>query len=137
SIQGTVRTLSSEARALYERRIGEIAAATAIAYGCRASCEYRHGYPITANDPRAVATFERVARDSIGAAQVRRVTHPVMIGEDFAYYGLEVPSCFFALGLRPTGHESMPDLHQPDFDFTDAAIPIGVELFCRLALRER
>jgi len=136
SIHGTVRTLTQGTRALIERRIGEIASAMALAHGCAARYEYRHGYPITSNDPTAVATFERVACESIGADRVRQVPHPVMVGEDFAYYGLEVPGCFFALGLRPPEASTMPDLHQPDFDFSDAAIPLGVELFCRLALRE-
>jgi hypothetical protein len=30
----------------------------------------------------------------------------------------------------------MPDLHQPDFNFNDDSIATGVEMFCRLALRE-
>ena len=42
---------------------------------------------------------------------------------------------FFVLGLIPQGKSSMPDLHQPDFNFNDDAIATGVEMFCRLALR--
>lgn len=135
SVHGTVRTLTADTRELLERRIGEIASATAMAHGCSAQSEYRRGYPITSNDAGAVAVFERVAAETIGAPMVRSVPHPVMVGEDFAYYGQEVPSCFFALGLRPQDQTTMPELHQPDFDFSDAAIPIGIELFCRLALR--
>lgn len=59
-----------------------------------------------------------------------------MGGEDFAYYGRHVPACFFFLGLRPRGAARFPALHQPDFDFNDDAIPIGVELMCGLALKE-
>jgi len=134
TINGTVRTLSAGARTLYERRIAEIATATAQAYGCKATAVYRLGYPITENDPRAVDRFERVARATIDPERVRTVSQPEMVGEDFAFYGLEVPSCLFTLGLRPAGVESMPDLHEPDFDFTDDAIPLGIELFCNLAL---
>ncbi len=134
-IKGTVRTLTSETRALIERRIGEVAAGVAMAHGCTASVSYRHGYPITSNHPEAVATFEAVARGTVGEDLVRTVPHPVMVGEDFAYYGMEIPACFFALGLCRPDRTSMPDLHQPDFDFVDEAIPLGIELFCRLALR--
>ena len=44
----------------------------------------------------------------------------------------------FALGLIPPGEKegAVPDLHQPTFNFNDAAIPIGIEIFCRLALRK-
>lgn len=135
TIQGTVRTLSAESRTLFERRIAEIASGIALAHGCHATSTYRHGYPITSNDAGAVACFERVAKGIVGADRLRHVPHPVMVGEDFAFYGQEVPSCFFALGLRPPQVSSMPDLHQPDFDFTDAAIALGVELFAGLALR--
>jgi metal-dependent amidase/aminoacylase/carboxypeptidase family protein len=31
----------------------------------------------------------------------------------------------------------MPCVHHPLFDFTDAAIPIGVRMFCGLALQDR
>ncbi|MBX3356046.1 MAG: amidohydrolase [Phycisphaeraceae bacterium] len=135
TIQGTVRTLSAESRQLYERRIAEIASAIALAHGCSTESTYRHGYPITSNHPTAVDRFEHEARRIIGADRVRTVPHPVMVGEDFAFYGQEVPSCFFALGLRRPEWNSMPDLHQPDFDFTDDAMALGMELFASLALR--
>jgi metal-dependent amidase/aminoacylase/carboxypeptidase family protein len=59
-----------------------------------------------------------------------------MGGEDFSYYGHHVPACFFFLGLRPPGAQAYPALHQPDFDFNDEALPIGVEMLCRLGLSE-
>jgi metal-dependent amidase/aminoacylase/carboxypeptidase family protein len=31
----------------------------------------------------------------------------------------------------------MPSLHHPRFDFNDAVIATGVELFCQLALNDR
>ena len=57
-----------------------------------------------------------------------------MGGEDFAFYGREAPACFFWLGLLPDGQTRYPNLHAPEFDFNDAAIPLGVELMCELAL---
>ena len=57
-----------------------------------------------------------------------------MGGEDFSYYGLHVPACFFMLGLRPESMASYPKLHAPNFDFNDDAIPVGVEAMCRLAM---
>ena len=32
--------------------------------------------------------------------------------------------------------EPFPALHQPDFDFNDEAMPVGVEMLCRVALCE-
>ncbi|MHC5005124.1 MAG: M20 metallopeptidase family protein, partial [Planctomycetota bacterium] len=132
---GTVRTLSSANHALAQKRLRDIATQVAAAHGCEARLDYQLGYPVTRNDPGAVATFNAVARAALGKERVEVLEHAVMGGEDFAFYCQEVPSCFFALGLLPEGQAHMPDLHQPTFDFNDQAIATGVELFCRLAIR--
>jgi hippurate hydrolase len=59
---------------------------------------------------------------------------PVMGGEDFAFYGAHVPSCYWTLGLAPGG-APYPPLPAPDIDFNDDAIATGVELMCGLAIR--
>jgi len=133
---GTVRTLTPEVLALTQKRIEEIATGIAKAYGCEASFDYRLGYPVTRNDPGAVDLFNDVARQALGDERVLTLPQPVMGGEDFAFYCQKVPSCFFVLGLIPPGKKSVPDLHQPTFNFNDDAIATGVEMFCRLALHD-
>jgi len=134
-VSGTVRSLTPEVQQLTQRRIDEIVSGIAKAYGCEAKFEYRLGYPVTRNDASAVETFNKVASQAVGEQRVVDLPSPVMGGEDFAFYCEKVPSCFFVLGLIPPGKKSVPDLHQPDFDFNDDAIATGVEMFCRLALR--
>ena len=134
-ISGTVRTLTPQVMQLTQRRINEIATGVAKAYGCEATFEYRLGYPVTLNDAGAVDLFNGIARQTLGDDRVLDLPRPVMGGEDFSFYSQVVPSCFFVLGLIPPGKQSMPDLHQPDFNFNDDAIATGVEMFCRLALR--
>ena len=134
-IGGTVRTLSPDVQRTAERRMREIAEGIAKAHGCEARFDFQKGYPPTVNDPQAVEVFREVAAESIGQDHVVHFDNPIMGGEDFAFYGQVVPACFFALGLIPKADPSMPELHQPKFDFNDDAIPLGVELFCRLALR--
>jgi amidohydrolase len=135
-ISGTVRTLTPDVLHLTQRRIEEIATNTAKAHGCEATFEYRLGYPVTRNDAGAVEIFNTIAASTLGDQNVINLPNPVMGGEDFAFYCQEVPSCFFVLGLIPPGKKNVPDLHQPTFDFNDDAIAIGVEMFCRLALRQ-
>lgn len=134
-ISGTVRTLTPQTFELAHRRLHEIAAGVAQGYGCEAKVEYRQGYPVTRNDAGAVEIFNTVARDALGKDRVQDIEHPVMGGEDFSFYSQVAPSCFFLLGLIPPDKTALPDLHQPDFNFNDDAIAIGVEMFCRLALR--
>ncbi|MEN0020914.1 MAG: amidohydrolase [Planctomycetota bacterium] len=137
-LEGTIRTLTAETRSATERRFKDIVTATARAHGCDADIDWRPGYPVTHNHDDATETFFEVARRAIGDDRVQLMPDPAMGGEDFSYYGLHVPACFFTLGLTP-GHEgfglaSVPQLHQPTFDFNDDAIALGVELMVRLAL---
>ena len=135
-LAGTVRTLTPEVRQLARRRLGEIAEGVARAHGCRAIVDYQQGYPPTVNHPEAVEIFRNVAGEAFGPGRVLELEQPVMGGEDFAFYGQVVPACFFALGLVPDGAAIPAELHQPTFNFNDDAIATGVEIFCRLALRE-
>jgi metal-dependent amidase/aminoacylase/carboxypeptidase family protein len=134
-IKGTYRSLSEATRSLIERRLVEVAAGIAAAHGCAARCEPIRNYPVTVNDAGAVARFEEVARRALGAGRVRTLAAPVMGGEDFAFYGPHAPGCYWCLGLAPDA-APYPPLHAPDFDFNDDAIATGVELMCRLAVRE-
>lgn len=137
-LAGTVRTLAPEVQQLAEQRLREIADGVAAAHGCQAEVEYQLGYPPTVNHPEAVEILNAVAKHAFGPQRVLQVEQPVMGGEDFAYYGQVVPACFFVLGLVPDGLDgtTMPQLHQPTFNFNDDAIATGVEIFCRLALRD-
>lgn len=135
-LAGTVRSLTPEVRDLLRRRMQTIADGIAQAHRCTAELDYHDGYPPTVNDPEAVSIFRAVSIEAIGADHVHEMERPVMGGEDFAFYGQVVPACFFVLGLVPDGVDDPPDLHQPKFNFNDDAIPLGIELFCRLALRE-
>jgi len=131
---GTVRTLRNETKTLAKRRFIGITEGTARALGCEARVDYIDGYPVTENDPDATERFFCVARQALGGDKTERIDQATMGGEDFSYYGHHVPACFFFLGLRPRNAETYPTLHQPDFDFNDDALPVGIEMLCELAL---
>jgi amidohydrolase len=133
---GTVRALFAEAQQTLKDGLHEVAGLVAKAHGCTADIKYTTGYPVTKNDPGATEVYQAIAEDILGPSCAPLFALPVMGAEDFAYYGQHVPACFFALGLIPPGQDSMPCVHHPMFDFNDAAIPIGVRMFCGLALQE-
>ena len=62
-----------------------------------------------------------------------------MGAEDFSYYLLEKPGCYFLIGNgdgthRDGGHGMGPCmLHNPSYDFNDDLIPLGGSLWVRLA----
>ena len=137
TLSGTVRALHQEAMDVVRARLEEVVEAVPAAHGCRGELDYLVGYPVTRNDPAEVDVVHATARDVVGADRVQPMESPVMGAEDFSYYCEQVPSCFFALGLLPPGRDEMPSLHHPCFDFNDAVIGTGVELFCHLALKDR
>jgi amidohydrolase len=132
---GTIRTLRPQTREMAKQRFFALVENIAQAMGCTAQIKWMPGYPVTSNDPDATETFFNIARTTFGQGNVERIEQPTMGGEDFAYYGQRVPACFFLLGLKPRGAASYPTLHQPDFDFNDDALPIGIRALVECALR--
>ena len=126
--EGTVRTLSPEAR-LQAREAME-RRARGIAQGARCELQFRWepGYPPTINDPAMAQYVLTVARQSLGDKRVLPLARPTMGGEDFAYYLDKVPGCFFFLGLCPPGRDPYPPLHTDRFDFVDEAMATGIPI---------
>ena len=62
-----------------------------------------------------------------------------MGAEDFSYFLLEKPGCYFLIGNgdgahRDGGHGMGPCmLHNPSYDFNDELIPLGGSLWVRMA----
>ncbi len=129
----TLRCLKPQTRTLARQRLTQVVEGTCAAMGCTSEITWEDGYPVTYNDPALTEWFFKLSDAALGSERVVRVPEPTMGGEDFSFYAQRVPSVFFCLGLRPQGVERYPTLHQPDFDFNDDAIPLGVEMFCRLA----
>ena len=74
-----------------------------------------------------------VAVELLGADAVTG-TAQSLGGEDFAWILGRVPGSLARLGVRRHELADAADLHRGTFDLDEAAIPIGVRLFGRLAL---
>lgn len=130
---GTVRTLRPEVQAQLEAAIERMATGIAQAHGMQAQVDYRQGYPATVNSLREAEFCRQVAAEVVGEAQVRTDLPPSMGAEDFAYMLRERPGCYVWLGNGPG--EGGCTLHNPRYDFNDAALPIGAAYWVRLAER--
>lgn len=75
------------------------------------------------NNPEAVAVLQKACeRVGLGVAMQDR---PQRWSEDFGQFGKGAKAAMFWLGSG----EDQPQLHNPDYDFPDAAIPVGAGLF--------
>ena len=60
----------------------------------------------------------------------------VMMGaEDFSYFLRHRPGCFFFVGAGNEARGIVHPHHSPRFDIDEDALPIGSELFLRIAER--
>jgi amidohydrolase len=132
-ISGTVRTLGEPPRRLLRQSIERRCAGVAAAQGCQLRFEWNEGYPATINDPALADYVGKTARVALGADRFIPTPRPSMGGEDFAYYLEKVPGCFFFLGVCPPRQDSYFLLHTSRYDFTDAALAVGMRMFVALA----
>ena len=127
TLKGTCRTLKPETRDLLERRMREVCAGIAAAFGAKISIEYNRGYPITFNHEKETDFAITVASDVSGKENVVTDIPPTMGAEDFSYMLEERPGTMIFIGNGDTA-----GLHHPAYDFNDDVIPAGVSYWGRL-----
>lgn len=127
-LKGTVRTMSKENRALGESRLKALAEATAEAYGGRAEVIWHAGYPSMVNSEAQTAFAADVAEAVSG--QCERAAPITMGGEDFAYMLEERPGAYILVGNGDSA-----DVHNPEYNFNDEAIPAGCSWWAEIAER--
>jgi len=121
-LKGTVRFLEKAVGLAAEQRFRAIVEHSARMFGAQAVLDYRYGYPVTANHA-AEAEFAGTVAGTVaesGADGVELIP-PMMGGEDFSYMLEARPGAFIFIG----NGDSAP-LHNPGYDFNDAALPYGI-----------
>ncbi|MEN4635020.1 M20 aminoacylase family protein [Pantoea agglomerans] len=125
NITGTVRTFSSAAQATIEARLRQMAEHITAAHGLHAEVSYLRYYPATLNS-NAEAQFCLQALTQAGiTAEV--APQPALTSEDFAFMLQARPGAYLWLGSAPC-----KPLHHAAYDFNDALIPHGVNVFVTL-----
>ncbi|HXO63256.1 MAG TPA: M20 aminoacylase family protein [Steroidobacteraceae bacterium] len=137
-LQGTVRTFTVEVLDMIEQRMRRVAESTCQAFDASCEFSFRRNYPPTVNHARETE-FTRDLLSSFAGADNVREFEPTMGAEDFSYFLMEKPGCYFLIGNgegghRAEGHGGGPCmLHNPSYDFNDALIPLGGSMWVRLA----
>ncbi len=131
-IWGTVRALKDHVRKAAHASMKQIVQGVASCHGVKAGLEIRQGYPVLFNDPETVDSVERVALELLGEKGVLHLP-PSMGSEDFSYFLERCPGAFVVMGCSDPQATPAPMLHTPQFDICEEVLPLGVELFLRLA----
>jgi hippurate hydrolase len=127
TLVGTIRTLSEKVRQETHARMRAIAEGTAALFGARAKTTFEGDVPVTVNDAEKTKFAIAVASEIVGSENVTPM-RPIMGAEDFSHMLNKRPGAFIMVG-----NGIGPGLHNPGYNFNDAAIPLGVSYWVRLA----
>lgn len=134
-LKGTFRTVDENWRYAAHEKMKKMAIQLAAAMGGACDFEVICGYPSLQNDERLTGDLGRYAADYLGKANVIP-TDPMMIAEDFAYYGRSAPGCFYFLGTGNEKKNSLMPLHNPRFDIDEDALEHSTGLMAWLAIKQ-
>lgn len=126
-LEGTIRSMSQEGRALLLRRVREICGGIATCFRIKVACDIGPGCPPTVNHGEQAAAVERAARLVVGPDNLVADVAPVMASEDFSFMLQERPGAYFFVG------QSGRNCHHPEYIFDDEIMPIGGAMFVQLA----
>ncbi|WP_338144428.1 M20 aminoacylase family protein [Neoroseomonas marina] len=131
ALKGTVRAFRVETMRVLEERMRAVAQSVAAGFGATAEVTWREIAAPTINTPEEATAMADAAAALVGEPHVERNRSPVMGSEDFAYMLLEKPGAYIHVG-NGTGDAGGCDVHNPHYDFNDAAIPYGAGMLATL-----
>jgi amidohydrolase len=130
SLGGTVRAFSRDVMRLVESAMRRVATHTASAFGATADVDFRELFAPTVNDANEAEFAARICTELVGADHAERQPPLIMASEDFSFMLERVPGCYLNIGNG--AGEGGCEVHNPGYDFNDAALPLGAAFYARL-----
>jgi hippurate hydrolase len=132
-MSGTARAFSRTVLDLIGGRMERIVDGVAQAMGARAKVDFRVNFAPLINDAAESEFAASICDELVGAAEVVRDPPLIMASEDFSFMLEKVPGCYVNLGNGDG--EGACEVHNPSYDFNDAALPLGAAFFARVVER--
>ena len=129
-LSGTARAFTDANMELIESNMRRIAEGTAAAFGASAKLDFRVNFAPTVNDAEQAAFAADICEELVGADNVNRNPPLVLASEDFSFMLRERPGCYLMIGNGDV--EGSCEVHNPAYDFNDAAMPLGASFFARV-----
>ncbi|MCX8082464.1 MAG: amidohydrolase [bacterium] len=125
---GTVRTLKEEVQNKIREEIEKKTYSVCNTYGCQVDILYKNYSPVCVNDEGMVEKVKDIAKGIVPQNLVD--FHPIMGGEDFAFFAQRVPSAYLFVGI---GDKYGPN-HSPTFSIDEKILPYTVSFFSMLVM---
>lgn len=133
-LRGTVRAIDPEERERLLRRVAEVSAAIASAFGASAEFERARGCPPVISDTDSAALVRRAAIATVGEENVV-APQPVTVGDDVACLINGAGSgCYFLVGAGDVARHAVAPHHSAEFDIDERCLPVGTGTLVRAAL---
>ena len=102
--------------------------------GASAQVDFRVNFAPLVNDLEQATFAQSVCEALVGADHVATDMPLIMASEDFSYMLEQVPGCFVNIGNGDV--EGSCEVHNPGYDFNDAALPLGASFFAQVIERK-
>jgi amidohydrolase len=128
---GTFRAMNEEWRFRAHELIRKLATDLVYSMGGEIDLHIDVGYPAVHNNEQLNEIAKKKAQEYIGANKVEE-TELRMGAEDFGYYALQIPACFYRVGVMNAAKGITSGVHTPTFNIDENAIEIGMGIMAWL-----
>ena len=131
-LQGTLRALDPDTRALLHEEVRRIASNVAAAHDLTAEVRALSDTPPIVNPPEPAGWARMAVEHVLGPEAIVPLGTLNMGGEDFAFYMERMPGCFLRIGAREPGTQPIP-AHTPKFYAAQEAVHVGAAVLAECA----
>lgn len=133
-MSGTMRYFDPAVGVLLRRRLEELTAQIAAAYGCSADLHISDLTPPVINQAQSAAAVRRAAQTLFPGQEIDESGRFTMGAEDFAFYLQQIPGVYFLVGSANTEQGLDYGHHHPRFDFDERVLSRAAALMAQAAL---
>lgn len=126
-LEGTFRTMNEEWRYKAHHIIRDLASNIAQEMGGECLIRIEQGYPALVNEEEVTGLAHAAAEKYLGKENVITLEKS-MTSEDFSFYSLVKPACFYRLGTGNRAESITSGVHTPTFNIDENALETGMGL---------
>ncbi len=134
-LKGTFRAMNEEFRTQSHKEMLDISARISSKYNLTIDFNIKKGYPFLENNVPLTNRTSQIAKEYLGENNVIELPTR-MTAEDFSYFTLERPSCFYRLGVKNEQKGIAHGLHTSRFNIDENALRIGMGLMSYIAIKQ-
>ena len=133
-IMGTARSLDNETREMLIELLDKTAHETAKKHGTTIDFTFNKLFPPVVNNSEMNDVIRNSAKKLTCINKVVTLDKPAMAGDDFSYFGENVQSAYFKLGVGHVEKGAVYPIHSPKFIADEDALPIGSAILSQTAV---